>query len=86
MVNTEHRKTEQEHTMTRARKGTLVQCDPSIRALILRMDADRNDIIYEELDDTHLLVDPSKVEFIKYELNRLLSENIYNPLDEEENA
>ncbi|CAH01575.2 Tfb5 [Kluyveromyces lactis] len=72
--------------MTRARKGTLVQCDPSIRALILRMDADRNDIIYEELDDTHLLVDPSKVEFIKYELNRLLSENIYNPLDEEENA
>ena len=50
------------------------------------MDADRNDIIYEELDDTHLLVDPSKVEFIKSELNRLLSENIYNPLEEEENS
>ncbi|CDO95367.1 unnamed protein product [Kluyveromyces dobzhanskii CBS 2104] len=78
--------TNQKTSMPRARKGALVQCDPSIRALILRLDADRNDIIYEELDDTHLLVDPSKVEFIKFELNRMLSENIYNPLDEEENA
>ena len=44
-----------------------------------------SDIVLEELDDTHLLVDPSKVEFVKHELNRLLSKNIYNPMDEEEN-
>ncbi|SCU81458.1 LAFA_0C05072g1_1 [Lachancea sp. 'fantastica'] len=72
--------------MPRARKGALIQCDPSIRALILQMDTDRNNIILEELDDTHLLVDPAKVDFIKAELNRLMSQNIYDPLDEEEEA
>lgn len=71
--------------MARARRGALIQCDPSIKALILQLDGERSDIILEELDDTHLLVDPSKVEFIKQELNRLLSKNIYNPMDEEEN-
>ncbi|CCE89484.1 TFIIH complex subunit TFB5 TDEL_0A01520 [Torulaspora delbrueckii] len=71
--------------MPRARRGALIQCDPSIKALIIQIDAQRSDIILEELDDTHLLVDPSKVEFIKQELNRLLSKNIYNPVDEEEN-
>lgn len=71
--------------MPRARKGALVQCDPSIKALIIQIDAERHSIILEELDDTHLFVDPTKVEFIKEELNRLLSKNIYDPLDEEEN-
>lgn len=72
--------------MARARRGVLLQCDPSIKALIVQIDSQRTDIILEELDDTHLLVDPSKVEFIKAELNRLLSKNIYNPMDEEENT
>ncbi|CAI1820981.1 hypothetical protein SEUBUCD646_0B02100 [Saccharomyces eubayanus] len=71
--------------MARARKGALIQCDPSIKALILQIDAKMSDIVLEELDDTHLLVDPTKVEFVKHELNRLLSKNIYNPMDEEEN-
>lgn len=71
--------------MARARRGALIQCDPSIKALIIQLDGERSDIILEELDDTHLLVDPSKVDFIKQELNRLLSKNIYNPMDEEEN-
>lgn len=71
--------------MARARRGILLQCDPSIKALIVQIDSQGHDIILEELDDTHLLVDPSKVEFIKSELNRLLSKNIYNPMDEEEN-
>lgn len=71
--------------MARARRGSLIQCDPSIKALIMQIDAEQSDIILEELDDTHLLVDPAKVEFIKRELNRLLSKNIYNPMDEDEN-
>ncbi|AQZ12862.1 TFB5 (YDR079C-A) [Zygosaccharomyces parabailii] len=71
--------------MPRARRGALIQCDPSIKALIIQIDSDKSDIILEELDDTHLLVDPAKVEFVKRELNRLLSKNIYNPMDEEEN-
>ncbi|CCF57244.1 hypothetical protein KAFR_0C02510 [Kazachstania africana CBS 2517] len=70
--------------MARARRGVLLQCDPSIKALITQIDAKRSDVILEELDDTHLLVDPTKVDFVKHELNRLLSKNIYNPIDEEE--
>ncbi|ONH69801.1 RNA polymerase II transcription factor B subunit 5 [Cyberlindnera fabianii] len=68
----------------------MVECDPSIRALIVKIDTDRHDIVIQinsfiqELDDTHLLIDGSKVDFIKAELNRILAENTYNPLDEEE--
>ncbi|AAS54638.1 AGR148Cp [Eremothecium gossypii ATCC 10895] len=71
--------------MPRARKGALVQCDPSIRALILQIDSGTHDIIWEELDETHLLVDPAKVSYIKEKLNWFLSKNIYNPSEEEEN-
>ncbi|GME93317.1 hypothetical protein B5S28_g3158 [[Candida] boidinii] len=69
--------------MARAVKGMLIQCDPSIKALIVKIDSDFNNIVVEELDDTHLLVDPSTIPFIKQELNRILSKNTYNPLDDE---
>lgn len=39
----------------------------------------------KELDDTHLLIDKSKVEYVKTMLNKLLAANTYNPLDDEEN-
>lgn len=51
----------------------------------MNIDADKHDIVIQELDDTHLLIDPAKVEFVKEELNRILTANTYNPLDEEEN-
>ncbi|AET40275.1 TFIIH complex subunit TFB5 Ecym_5535 [Eremothecium cymbalariae DBVPG len=70
--------------MPRARKGALVQCDPSIKALILQIDSGNHDIIWEELDDTHLLVDPEKVAYVKEKLNWFLSKNIYNPLEDED--
>ncbi|CDK25649.1 unnamed protein product [Kuraishia capsulata CBS 1993] len=57
--------------------------DPSIRALILKIDTVSRSIVIEELDETHLLVDQSQVPFLKNELNKLLSENTYNPLDDE---
>ncbi|OBA16852.1 uncharacterized protein OGAPODRAFT_48301 [Ogataea polymorpha] len=69
--------------MARAVKGTLVQCDPSIKALIVKIDSDSRDIVIEELDDTHLLVDPSKIAYIKQELNKILSKNAYNPFEED---
>ncbi|GMG19701.1 unnamed protein product [Ambrosiozyma monospora] len=70
--------------MPRAVKGSLIQCDPSIKALILKIDSDYRDIVFEELDDTHLLVDASKIPFIKSELNRILAKNTYNPLDDDD--
>lgn len=57
----------------------LLTSDPSIRALILTIDKANNDIIIMELDDQHLLIDGSKVDYVKSELNRLLDENTYNP-------
>lgn len=62
----------------------LIKCDPSIKSLIVRIDMDYRDIIIEELDDTHLLIDPTKLVFVKKELNRILADNSYNPFDDEE--
>ncbi|ODQ48461.1 hypothetical protein PICMEDRAFT_14033 [Pichia membranifaciens NRRL Y-2026] len=70
--------------MARAIKGMLIECDPSIKSLVVRIDQDYRDIVIEELDDTHLLIDPSKLTFIKKELNRILADNSYNPFDDED--
>lgn len=69
--------------MPRAIRGVLVRCDPSIKALILKIDSSHHDIVIEELDETHLVIDQNKVEAVKSELNRLLSKNIYDPFDEQ---
>lgn len=69
--------------MLTATKGALVQCDPSIKALILEIDSKTPGIVLEELDDTHLLIKQDQVQIVKNELNKLLSKNIYNPFDEQ---
>lgn len=69
--------------MPRAIRGVLVKCDPSIKALILKIDSAHHDIVIEELDETHLVIDQNKVQAVKNELNRLLSKNIYDPFDEQ---
>lgn len=70
-----------EYKMPTASKGVLVQCDPSIRALILQLDLKNRGIVLEELDNTHLMIKQDMVPFVKGELNRLLSQNIYEPID-----
>ncbi|ODQ77808.1 hypothetical protein BABINDRAFT_163195 [Babjeviella inositovora NRRL Y-12698] len=70
--------------MVRAVKCVLVQCDPSIKALILDIDRLSQTIVIQDLDDTHLVIDSSKVQHVKNELNRLLTKNVYNPMEEEE--
>ncbi|GMM34077.1 TFIIH complex subunit [Saccharomycopsis crataegensis] len=70
--------------MVRAIKGSLIKCDPSIKALIVDIDSKRHDIIIEELDDTNLLVSTDKIQFIKAELERILSKNAYNAMEAEE--
>ncbi|KAG7196073.1 TFIIH complex subunit tfb5 [Scheffersomyces spartinae] len=69
--------------MPTATKGVLVQCDPSIRALILQIDSKAPGIVLDELDETHLLIKQDQVMNVKNELNKLLSKNIYNPFDEQ---
>lgn len=55
--------------------------DPAIRALILNIDSQRHDIILEELDDTHLLIDTSKLDYLKSQLNQMLDQNTFDPTE-----
>lgn len=67
--------------MPTASKGVLVQCDPSIKALILQIDSTHRGIVIQDLDSTHLMIKLDMVPHVKAELNRLLLKNIYDPVD-----
>ena len=49
----------------------LVECDPAIKAIILKIDQERNEYIVEDLDDTHLMVKDSKVQALKAKLDEV---------------
>jgi len=43
--------------MPRATPGVLVQCDPSIKAILVKIDTEHhNAFIIEDIDDEHLLI------------------------------
>ncbi|KAI1446167.1 hypothetical protein ABKA04_003849 [Annulohypoxylon sp. FPYF3050] len=62
--------------MVRAIKGTLVECDPSIKSIIISIDKKNNDYIIEDLDETHLVIKDNMVNSLKQELDRRLKENV----------
>lgn len=49
-------------------KGILVECDPSIKAIIIKLDSERNDFIVEDLDDTHLVINEGMLPTLKMRL------------------
>lgn len=52
-------------------EGVLVECDPSIKAIILKINNEQgHDIIIEDIDDEHVLIKTAKED----ELKRLLKE------------
>ncbi|OCK81535.1 RNA polymerase II transcription factor B subunit 5, partial [Lepidopterella palustris CBS 459.81] len=62
--------------------GVLVKCDASIKAIIVKIDSDRNDIIVEDLDDEHLVIKETKL----VELKRRLEETLKSTLREPETS
>lgn len=52
----------------RAIKGTLVECDESIKSIIISIDSEKNDFIIEDLDETHLLIKDAMVATLKARL------------------
>lgn len=50
-------------------KGVLVECDPSIKSIIMNIDSENNDYILHDLDDTHLLINENKVADLKRRLD-----------------
>ena len=51
--------------------GVLVQCDPSIKAIINKIDAARNDFIVEDLDDETVLIKETKMTELKERLKEV---------------
>lgn len=45
--------------------GVLVQCDPSIKAIIAKIDGERHEFIIEDLDDEAVVVKESKLAELK---------------------
>ncbi|KAI1344953.1 RNA polymerase 2 general transcription and DNA repair factor tfiih component [Xylariaceae sp. FL0016] len=63
--------------MPRAVKGTLIECDPSIKSIILKIDHDENNAyVIEDLDDSHLLVKDAMVAQLKSKLDEKLKETV----------
>ncbi|XTI85430.1 transcription factor TFIIH complex subunit Tfb5-domain-containing protein [Cenococcum geophilum] len=58
--------------MPKAVRGVLVECDASIKAIIVKIDSERNDIIVEDLDDEHLVIKETKLEELRQRLNQTL--------------
>lgn len=67
--------------MPRAVKGTLVQCDPSIKAIIQGIDSERHDFIIEELDDETLVVKESKLPELKIRIEEVCILTMTIPCD-----
>ncbi|KAJ5220383.1 hypothetical protein N7468_009587 [Penicillium chermesinum] len=63
--------------MPRAVKGLLIECDPSIKAMIQMYDEERHDYIVEDLDDDrHLVIKESQLENLKARLDQDLDAKI----------
>ncbi|KAF7549906.1 hypothetical protein G7046_g8183 [Stylonectria norvegica] len=61
--------------------GVLIECDPSIKSIIVNIDSDNHDFIIEDLDDERVVVKENMVQLLKSKLEDRLKENL--PPEEE---
>lgn len=53
-------------------QGLLIECDPSIKSMILKYDEERHDYIVEDLDDeNHLVIKESQLQNLKARLDQV---------------
>ncbi|KAK0720577.1 TFIIH subunit TTDA/Tfb5 [Lasiosphaeria hispida] len=64
--------------MPRAIRGVLIECEPAIKSIIVHLDSANNDIIIEDLDESHLVVKENMVHLLKQKLEDRLKET-YRP-------
>ncbi|KAL8799011.1 MAG: hypothetical protein Q9182_006223 [Xanthomendoza sp. 2 TL-2023] len=57
--------------MPKAVKGVLINCDPSIKAIILKIDQEYHDYIVEDLDDQTLVIKESQLPRLKERLEEV---------------
>ncbi|KAI1332579.1 transcription factor TFIIH complex subunit Tfb5-domain-containing protein [Xylariaceae sp. FL0255] len=66
-------------------KGTLVECDPSIKTIIMNIDGkENNEYVIEDLDETHLMIKDVMVAKLKARLEERLKETV--PIIEDESS
>ncbi|KAK4540370.1 hypothetical protein LTR36_009227 [Oleoguttula mirabilis] len=71
--------------MPRAIAGVLVECDPSIKAILVKIDTEHHhDFIIEEIDDEHLLIKSNKHEDLKQLLRDALKDTVREAEDSSE--
>ncbi|KAH6683193.1 RNA polymerase II transcription factor B subunit 5 [Tricladium varicosporioides] len=70
--------------MPKAVRGVLVECDPSIKSIILKIDSEEHAFVVEDLDDQTLVIKENMLPILKMRLDQNLKENIKTPTDDEE--
>ncbi|EME83339.1 uncharacterized protein MYCFIDRAFT_90309 [Pseudocercospora fijiensis CIRAD86] len=71
--------------MPRAIHGILVKCDPSIKAILVKINAEnKHDFIIEEIDDEHVLVKSAKHDVLKSLLKDYLKDAVREPEESSE--
>lgn len=70
--------------MPRATPGTLVQCDPSIKAILVKIDSENaNEFIIEDIDDETVLIKEGKHDLLKIKLRDALKDTVREPEESE---
>ncbi|KAF2155084.1 hypothetical protein K461DRAFT_291971 [Myriangium duriaei CBS 260.36] len=70
--------------MPRATPGVLVQCDASIKAILVKIDSEHNnDFIVVDIDDETLLIKNGKHEELKALLRNALKDTVREPEESE---
>ncbi|KAL8812374.1 MAG: hypothetical protein Q9223_007311, partial [Gallowayella weberi] len=57
----------------------LINCDPSIKAIILKIDQEHHDYIVEDLDDETLVIKESQLPRLKERLEEVLADTQQMP-------
>ncbi|KAL9600489.1 MAG: hypothetical protein Q9219_003140 [cf. Caloplaca sp. 3 TL-2023] len=65
--------------MPTAVPGVLVECDPSIKAIILKIDQEKHDYIVEDLDDQTLVIKETQLPRLKEKLEEVLADTQQMP-------
>ncbi|KAK0518306.1 hypothetical protein OC834_004391 [Tilletia horrida] len=62
----------------KAIQGALLTCDPALKQLILHLEAESGQrFVLQDLDATHLFINPKYIDFIRENLNDELEKNTY---------
>lgn len=63
--------------MTSGLLGVLIECDPSIKSIIVNIDSENHDFIIEDLDEERVVVKENMVPLLKQKLEDVCTPSRY---------